>query len=73
MQWEDPVTKEFLQDIGKDYYPEAFINMLAFLGWNPGTSKMYSLDELIQDFSLRGLVKLGKFDLKKQNGLINNI
>ena len=41
--------------------------MLAFLGWNPGTSKeMYSLDELIQDFSLERVGKSGaKFDPEK--------
>ena len=68
LQWEDPVTKEVSSGYReKGYYPEAFINMLAFLGWNPGTSKeMYSLDELIQDFSLERVGKSGaKFDPEK--------
>ena len=68
LQWEDPVTKEVSSGYReKGYYPEAFINMLAFLGWNPGTSKeMYLLDELIQDFSLERVGKSGaKFDPEK--------
>ena len=68
LQWEDPVTKEVSSGYReKGYYPEAFINMLAFLGWNPGTSKeMYSLQELIQDFSLERVGKSGaKFDPEK--------
>ena len=68
LQWEDPMTKEVSSGYReKGYYPEAFINMLAFLGWNPGTSKeMYSLQELIQDFSLERVGKSGaKFDPEK--------
>ena len=51
----------------KGYFPEAFINMLAFLGWNPGTTKeLYSLKELINDFSLERVSKAGaKFDAEK--------
>ena len=42
------------------YFPEAFINMLAFLGWNPGTEKeIYSLNELITDFDLSRVSKSG--------------
>jgi glutamyl-tRNA synthetase len=42
------------------YFPEAFVNMLAFLGWNPGTEQeIYSLDELVRDFSLDRIVKSG--------------
>ena len=49
------------------YFPEAFINMLAFLGWNPGTSKeLFSLEELCQEFSLDRVGKSGaKFDFDK--------
>ncbi len=36
------------------YYPEAFVNMLALLGWNPGTEKeIFSMEELIDAFSIR--------------------
>ena len=42
------------------YLPEAFINMLALLGWNPGTEQeIFSMDELIQAFSLEKVSKAG--------------
>jgi glutamyl-tRNA synthetase len=49
------------------YYPEAFINMLALLGWNPGTEQeIFSLDELINAFSIERVGKSGsKFDPEK--------
>ena len=49
------------------YYPEAFINMLAFLGWNPGTTQeIFSLDELAEAFDLTHVSKSGaKFDIHK--------
>lgn len=53
----------------KGYFPEAFVNMLAFLGWNPGTTKeLYSLEELVNDFTLERVSKAGaKFDAEKTN------
>ncbi|MGJ8660918.1 MAG: glutamate--tRNA ligase [Bacteroidota bacterium] len=49
------------------YLPEAFINMLAFLGWNPGTpQELFTLDELVQAFTLDRVSKSGaKFDADK--------
>src|SRR5210317_839030 len=49
------------------YFSEAFINMLAFLGWNPGTNQeIFSLDELVAAFSLDRVAKAGaKFDPDK--------
>lgn len=49
------------------YYPEAFINMLALLGWNPGTEKeIFSMDELIEAFSIERVHKSGsRFDPEK--------
>jgi len=49
------------------YLPEAFINMLAFLGWNPGTTQeLFSLQELIEAFSIERVGKAGaKFDADK--------
>jgi glutamyl-tRNA synthetase len=49
------------------YYPEAFINMLALLGWNPGTEKeIFSMEELINAFSLDRVGKSGsRFDPEK--------
>jgi len=49
------------------YFPEAFINMLALLGWNPGTEReIFSLDELTKIFTLKRVGKSGsRFDAKK--------
>ena len=42
------------------YFPEAFVNMLAMLGWNPGNDQeIFSLDELIKVFSLDRVIKSG--------------
>lgn len=42
------------------YFPEAFINMLAFLGWNPGTEQeIFSIEELVQAFSFEHIHKGG--------------
>ncbi len=60
----------------KGFLPEAFINMLAFLGWNPGNNQeIFSLEELIKEFSLEKVGKSGaRYNYqKKRNGLINNI
>lgn len=49
------------------FFPEAFINILAFLGWNPGTAQeIFSVKQLIESFSLDRVGKSGaKFDVKK--------
>ena len=49
------------------YFADAFINMLAFLGWNPGTEQeIFDLDELVEAFDLEKVGKSGsKFDLEK--------
>lgn len=49
------------------YFPGAFINMLAFLGWNPGTNEeLFSMKELIERFSLARVNKAGaRFDPDK--------
>lgn len=70
LDWQDPATGEHSSGYrDKGYFPEAFVNMLAFLGWNPGTEKeLYTMDELIQDFSLERVGKSGaKFDAAKTN------
>ena len=53
----------------KGYLPEALINFVAFLGWNPGTEQeMYSMKELINDFDLAQVGKAGAvFNLDKLN------
>ncbi len=68
LDWMDPTTGEKSSGYReKGYYPEAFINMLALLGWNPGTDQeIMSLDELIQLFDLSRVHKGGaKFDPEK--------
>ncbi len=68
LQWTDPVTKEVSSGYReRGYYPEAFVNMLAFLGWNPGTEQeLFSMEELIEAFSLEKVHKAGaKFDPEK--------
>lgn len=49
------------------YFPEAFVNLLAMLGWNPGNDQeMFTMDELIKAFSLERIVKAGaKFNPEK--------
>ncbi len=68
IKWINPQTNEASSGYRESgYFSEAFINMLAFLGWNPGTSKeLFSIDELIQSFSLKRVGKAGsKFDFDK--------
>ncbi len=49
------------------YYPEAFVNILALLGWNPGTEQeIFSMEELIEAFSIERVGKSGsRFDPEK--------
>ena len=68
LQWTDPATKEISSGYREGgYFPEAVVNMLALLGWNPGTEQeLFSMDHLIELFSLERISKSGaKFDLKK--------
>src|SRR5574344_1928170 len=68
LEWHDPNTKEIISGYReKGYFPEALINFLALLGWNPGTEQeLFSLDELIEHFSLDRVSKSGaKFDFEK--------
>src|SRR5262249_29262095 len=68
MDWTDPKTGETISGFKeKGFLPEAFINMLAMLGWNDGSGQeIFSLDELIQKFSMDRVHKAGaKFDYVK--------
>ncbi|WP_461640528.1 glutamate--tRNA ligase [Labilibaculum euxinus] len=68
LEWTDPKTNEVSSGYREGgYFPEAFINMLAFLGWNPGTEQeIFSMEELSQAFSLERVGKSGsKFDPEK--------
>lgn len=55
--------------LAKGYLPEAIINFVALLGWNPGSEKeIFSLDELIEKFSIDRVQKAGAiFDINKLN------
>ncbi|MCX6790681.1 MAG: glutamate--tRNA ligase [Candidatus Gribaldobacteria bacterium] len=57
----DPSVAAKVSDyIEQGYLPEAVVNFIAFLGWNPGdTREIFSLEELIQDFSVEKLQKSG--------------
>ncbi|HEY3369874.1 MAG TPA: glutamate--tRNA ligase family protein, partial [Prolixibacteraceae bacterium] len=66
--WKDPETGDISRGYREDgYFPEAFINMLALLGWNPGTEQeFFSMDELVESFDLTRVVKSGaRFDPEK--------
>lgn len=68
MKWQDPKSGEISSGYKQSgYYPEAFINMLALLGWNPGTEQeIFSMDELIQAFSFEHCNKSGaRFNVEK--------
>jgi glutamyl-tRNA synthetase len=69
LEWKDPKdpTKSSTGYKNTGYFPEAFINFLAFLGWNPGTEQeIMSMDELAKAFSLERCGKAGaKFNVDK--------
>lgn len=68
LEWKDPKTGEVSSGYRESgYLPEAVINFLALLGWNPGNDKeVISMDELIDLFSLEKCSKSGaKFDFEK--------
>ena len=68
LEWKDPATNEISSGYREaGYLPQAIINFLAFLGWNPGTEQeLFSIDELIEAFSFERCSKSGaKFDLEK--------
>jgi glutamyl-tRNA synthetase len=66
--WTDPKTSEISSGYRESgYFPDAVVNLLAFLGWNPGTTQeLFTMDELIHAFSLEHVHKAGaKFDFEK--------
>jgi glutamyl-tRNA synthetase len=68
LSWHDSRTGEsYVGYRESGYFPEAFINMLAFLGWNPGTQQeIFSMEELTEAFSFERVSKSGaKFDPEK--------
>jgi glutamyl-tRNA synthetase len=68
MNWKDPKTGDLTEGFReRGFLPEAFVNMLAMLGWNDGTDQeLFSLNELVQKFSIERVHSAGaKFDFEK--------
>jgi len=68
LDWIDPNTNEKASGYRESgYLPEALINFLAFLGWNPGTTQeIFSMQQLIEAFSIERIGKAGaRFDIQK--------
>ena len=68
LRWTSPTTGETSRGYREDgYFPDAFVNLLAMLGWNPGTEQeLFTLPELVQAFSLDKVSKSGaKFNPDK--------
>lgn len=68
LNWIDPLTGEQAKGYKESgYLPEALINFLAFLGWNPGTTQeIFSMNQLIETFTIERIGKAGaKFDILK--------
>jgi glutamyl-tRNA synthetase len=68
LNWEDVNTSEnYIGYRESGFFPEAFTNMLAMLGWNPGTTQeIFSMEELIAAFTFERVNKSGaKFDPEK--------
>ena len=68
LEWHDPKTGEVSSGYRESgYFPEAVINFLALLGWNPGTEQeLFTLDELVEAFDISRCSKAGaEFDYQK--------
>ncbi len=68
LEWHDPKTGEVSSGYRESgYFPEAIVNFLALLGWNPGTEQeLFSLDELVPLFDITKCSKAGaRFDYQK--------
>lgn len=66
--WKDPASSEEIVGFKEHgYLPETMINFLAFQGWNPGgEQELYTLDALIEEFTLERVGKAGtRFDIEK--------
>lgn len=68
LEWHDPKTGEVSSGYKESgYFPEAVVNFLALLGWNPGTEQeLFSLEQLVEAFDISRCSKSGaKFDYQK--------
>jgi glutamyl-tRNA synthetase len=66
--WLDPKTGDLTKGFKElGFLPEAFVNLLAMLGWNDGTDReIFTMEELIESFSIERISKAGaKFDFEK--------
>ena len=68
LNWTDPKTSELAEGFReRGYLPEALVNFLAFLGWNPGTEQeLFTMNQLIDAFEIERIGKAGaRFDIQK--------
>lgn len=68
LEWHDPKTGEVSNGFREQgYFPEAVLNFLALLGWNPGTEQeLFTLEELVKQFDISKCSKAGaRFDFQK--------
>lgn len=68
LQWTDPESGDVARGFREDgYLPQAMVNFLAFLGWNPGTEQeLFTMQELIESFSIERVNGSGaRFDIQK--------
>lgn len=68
LEWHDPKTGDVSSGYRESgYFPEAVVNFLALLGWNPGTEQeLFTLDELVEAFNIHKCSKAGaRFDYQK--------
>lgn len=60
LEWTGPAGEKSRGYREEGYFPEAFVNLIALLGWNPGTEQeLFSMQELIEAFSIERVVKSG--------------
>ncbi|MFZ6050741.1 glutamate--tRNA ligase [Halocola ammonii] len=75
LEWKDPESGNISMGYKEEgYLPEAFVNMLAMLGWNPGTEQeIFTMKEMVEAFSLERVQKAGaKFDPEKAHWFNEN-
>jgi len=71
LTWYENKNKKFIGFKEKGYEANAFINFIAFLGWNPGDeNELFSMKELIKEFSIERIIKSGaKYDIEKAKSI----
>ena len=71
LTWYENNNEKFIGFKEKGYEANAFINFIAFLGWNPGNeNELFSMKELIKEFSIKRIIKSGaKYDIEKAKSI----